>query len=155
MRKHLVNLLFDWMAEDERVVILTADLGFKYWDKIEKAYPDRFYTTGAAEQLLLGCGIGLALEGKIPILYSITPFILYRPYELIRNYLNHEKIPVKMIGCGYKDDYKHDGFSHYGDVKVHQFDNIKYIIPETIEEFLKTFEEFKTAKDSVFLCVRR
>ena len=155
MRKQLASSLFDWMAEDDRVVILTADLGFKFWDKIKEAYPNRFYTVGAAEQLLVGCGIGLALEGKIPVLYSITPFILWRPYELIRNYINHEKIPVKMIGCGYKNDYEHDGFSHYGDVDTYQFKNILYMTPQTKDSFINDFQEFTKTTEPVFLCVRR
>lgn len=155
MRKQLANSLFDWMAEDNRVTVITADLGFKYWDKIKETYPNRFYTVGAAEQLLVGCGIGLALEGKIPILYSITPFILWRPYELIRNYINHEKVPVKMIGCGYKDDYAHDGFSHYGDVDTHHFENIEYLTPQTKDNFLKDFKRFKEINIPTFMCVRR
>lgn len=155
MRQLLASSLFDWMAEDERVVILTADLGFRFWDKIRAAYPDRFFTVGAAEQLLVGCGVGLALEGKIPVLYSITPFMLWRPYELIRNYIDHEQIPVKMVGCGYKDDYAHDGFSHYGDVNTHQFKNIKYLTPQNKEKFITLFKEFKDTSSPVFLCVRR
>ena len=40
----------------------------------------------------MGMATGLALENKIPVVYSITPFIIYRPFEFIRNYLDHEKI---------------------------------------------------------------
>lgn len=155
MRKQLSNLLFEWMKENPNIYIVTADLGFRYWDKIKQTFPDRWYSVGAAEQLLLGVGIGLALEGKIPVLYSITPFILWRPYELIRNYLNHEQIPVKLIGCGYKNDYSHDGFSHYGDVDNHQFENIEYYIPTTSLELEKIFYSFKQTNNPAFMCVRR
>jgi len=143
------------MQEDERVFVLTADLGFRYWDKIRETFPERFYTVGAAEQLLLGCGVGLALEGKIPVLYSITPFLLWRPYELIRNYVDHEKIPVKLIGCGHENDYAHDGFTHYGDATRHQFENIDYYFPTSKEMLEAMFRQFKEPEWPAFLCVRR
>ena len=112
-RRHFADLLHARMAVDPTVWCLTGDLGFGMLKEIERDYPDRFVNVGAAEQLLVGAGVGLALEGKTPICYSITPFILYRPAEWIRNYLDHEKIRVKLVGAGYGDDYSHDGFSHH------------------------------------------
>src|SRR5260221_5103862 len=61
---------------------------------------------------MVGIACGLALEGKIPFVYSITPFLLYRPFELLRTYVDHEHIPIKLIGSGRDTDYKHDGYSH-------------------------------------------
>ena len=63
--------------------------------------------------LMVGMGIGMAMEGKIPICYSMTPFVLYRPFELIRTYIDHENITVKLIGAGRDKDYDWLGFSHW------------------------------------------
>lgn len=112
-RRHFADLLHSQMAVNPDIWVLVADLGFKMWDEIARDYPDRFVNVGAAEQLLVGAGVGLALEGKLPICYSITPFLLYRPAELIRNYLDHEKINVKLVGAGNEGDYAHDSFSHH------------------------------------------
>lgn len=101
------------MAENKNVFFVTGDLGFGLADKIKKDFPDRFINVGAAEVTMMGVGVGLALQGKIPFVYSITPFLLWRPAEVIRNYLAKEGVNVKMIGSGRDDDYKHDGFSHY------------------------------------------
>jgi transketolase len=49
------------------------------------------------------------------VVYSITPFVLYRPFEWIRNYLDHEKIPVKLVGGGRDKDYGYLGFSHWAE----------------------------------------
>ena len=95
MRKCFADALHSQMAENRKIWVITADLGYKMWDRVREDYPDRFINVGAAEQVMVGIGIGLALEGKIPILYSITPFLLYRPFESIRNYIDREKIPVK------------------------------------------------------------
>lgn len=144
MRRCFVDALHAKMAQDQRIWVITADLGYKMWDEIKRDYPDRFINTGAAEQSMVGIGIGLALEEKIPMLYSITPFLLYRPFESIRNYVNREKIPVKLISCGRGKDYYHDGFSHWAEedkevMKI--FANIRARWPETNEEIPALVEE--------------
>jgi transketolase len=79
----------------------------------------------------------MAMEGKIPFVYSITPFLLYRPFEFIRNYLDHEQVPVKLIGGGRGKDYGKLGFTHWAedDKRVMScFDNIDVYHPEQEEE---------------------
>lgn len=112
-RRHFADLLHAAMATNPDIWLCTADLGYGMFREIERDYPDRFVNVGAAEQLLVGAGVGLALEGKLPICYSITPFLLYRPAEWLRNYLDHERINVKLVGAGDFADYAHDGFSHH------------------------------------------
>ncbi len=104
--------LHDEMEKDERIWLLVGDLGYAMMDRIRDDFPDRFVNVGASEQLLVGVGVGLALSGKIPFCYSITTFLLYRPFEWHINYLNHEKIPVRLVGSGYESDYAHDGKTH-------------------------------------------
>lgn len=115
MRKVFADALYERMRTNNKIWVITGDLGYKMWDRIRLDYPDRFVNTGAAEQLMMGIGVGLALEGKIPFVYSITTFLLYRPFETIRNYVDHEKIAVKLIGSGREKDYIHDGFSHWAE----------------------------------------
>lgn len=115
MRGFFAELLHEKMKENERIWVVTNDLGFRVWDTIRKDFPKRFVNVGAAEQTMMGVGVGLALEGKIPVVYSITTFLLYRPFETIRNYLQSEKIPVKLIGSGRDKDYHHDGISHWAE----------------------------------------
>ena len=100
MRKECISLLETEMARNETIITVTADLGFGILDPIKNGFPNRFYNVGAAEQLMIGVGIGLAEEGKIPVCYSMSSFILYRPFEFLRNYVNAENIPVKLIGSG-------------------------------------------------------
>jgi transketolase len=93
-------------------------------------------------------GIGIALEHKIPILYSITPFLLYRAFESLRTYINHEKIPVILVGSGRDKDYLHDGISHWAEDDEYIMANLKNIkriyihdkesINNILEEILKT-----------------
>ena len=115
MRKEFAKFLHKEMSLDESIVLLTGDLGYGLWDKIKLDYPDRFYNVMSSEQLMVGAAVGLAMEGCIPVVYSITPFVIYRPFELLRNYLHHEEIPVKLVGGGRDKDYGYLGFSHWAE----------------------------------------
>ena len=127
MRKQFAEFIHSEMSLNEDIYVLTGDLGYGLWDKIKIDYPDRFINFLSSEQLMLGSACGMALEGKIPVVYSITPFLLYRPFEWIRNYLDHEKIPVKLIGGGRDKDYGYLGFSHWAEEDIDILSNLKNI----------------------------
>lgn len=143
MRYELADFLEEEMERNENIFFLTGDLGYKIFDKIIEKYPNRAMTVGAAEQLMMGMAIGLSESGKIPFVYSITPFLLFRPFELIRNYISHEHSNVKMIGCGRSDDYKHDGFSHWAgdDWIIDNFCNIQGYWPNDKKELRVILEQ--------------
>lgn len=129
--------LYKKMEKDNRIWLLLGDLGYKFFDEHQRDFPDRAINCGSAEIAMLGAACGLALEGKIPFVYSITTFLLYRPFETIRNYIDYEKIPVKLIGSGRGKDYADDGISHWNleDKKVMKlFPNIISLWPKTKEE---------------------
>lgn len=136
--------LYNLMIRDERIRLVTADLGYKVFDRIKEDFPDRYINVGASEQAGAGICVGLALEGLVPFFYSITPFLLWRPAETIRNYINREEIPVKLIGSGRNQDYHVDGFSHYaGDDKdiLRCWDNIQAFWPEEKEHIPELLDE--------------
>jgi len=158
MRKECMNLLLEEMTKNKKVYTITADLGFGVLDYIKNAFPERYFNVGAAEQLLIGVGIGLAEEGKIPVCYSMSSFILYRPFEFLRNYVNAENIPVKLIGSGRDKDYSHDGLSHWAhddEQVLSSLSNIKIYKPKTIEELELMFPEFLYSKDPAYLNLTR
>lgn len=137
MRKLFANMLYKEMAINECIVLLTGDLGYGLWDKIKIDYPNRYFNVGSSEQLMLGMASGMAMEGKIPFVYSITPFLLYRPFEFIRNYLEHEGKNVKLVGGGRGRDYGYLGFSHWAEEDeaiMAVFKNIKSHRPKEDEE---------------------
>lgn len=154
MRRCFADVLYSQMAKHKNIWVVTGDLGYKMWDDIRRDYQDRFINVGAAEQAMVGVGIGLALEGKIPFVYSITPFLLYRPFESIRNYINHEKIPVKLVGSGRNQDYSHDGFSHWAQEDRKILDiltSIQARWPETNEEIPSVVDEMINVNQPYYL----
>lgn len=146
------------MARNDKIVLLTGDLGYGLWDKIRIDYNDRFYNVGSSEQLLLGAASGMAMEGKIPVVYSITPFLLYRPFEIIRNYLDHEEVPVKLVGGGRDKDYGYLGFSHWAeeDMEVMKtFKNIISIKPENDADLRNVFSNFINTTYPYYINLKR
>ena len=158
MRKECMNLLLASMVDNDDIITLTADLGFGLLDQIRNAFPERFHNVGAAEQLLIGAGIGLAEQGKIPVCYSMSSFLLYRPFEFLRNYVNAERIPVKLIGSGRDKDYSHDGLSHWAhddEIVLQALPNIKIYKPKDIAELESVWPEFIGSKEPAYLNLTR
>jgi transketolase len=158
MRGWFAYELYRHMAQDERIWLVVGDLGYKAFDYIKRDFPNRFLNCGAAEQAMMGIATGLALNGKLPFVYSITTFLLYRPFETIRNYINHEKIPVKLIGAGRYRDYAHDGFSHWAEEDkevLRIFNNIEALWPENKEEMPKIVEKMIKDNKPWYINLRR
>jgi transketolase len=80
------------------IVGLTADLS-KYTDLhvFAKAYPDRFYQMGMAEQLLMGAAAGMAREGFTPFVTTYAVFATRRAYDFICMAIAEEMLPVKIV----------------------------------------------------------
>jgi transketolase len=158
MRKKFSSILHDKMGSDDRLFLLTGDLGYGLWDKIKIDFPDRFQDFGSSEQLMVAAACGLGTDGYIPLVYSITPFVLYRPFEFIRNYVNHEEIPVKLLGGGRDRDYGYLGFSHWAedDKKIMKtFDKINSYWPEDETELNNVVDNFLFNGKPSYLNLRR
>ena len=156
MRHRFFELLYEAMRTNPNIWLLVGDLGFGGADKIRDEFPERFLNVGAAEFSMVGIAAGLALEGKIPICYTITPFY-FRAFEMIRNYLDREKIPVILIGAGRDGDYEHDGFSHYAgdDYIFREFHNMNCCWPKSNDEMKMIFETAITRKQSYYINLTR
>ena len=99
--------------DDERIVLLTGDLGFAALEPFAERFPDRFFNAGVAEQNMVGVATGLAEAGFMPYVYSIATFASMRPYEFIRNGPD----PAPPAGARRRHrrglDYGHNGMTHY------------------------------------------
>lgn len=92
------NALTALAAQNPDIVGLSADLA-KYTDLhiFAKAYPERFYQMGMAEQLLMSAAAGLAREGAIPFATTYAVFAARRAYDFICLAIAEEKLNVKII----------------------------------------------------------
>jgi transketolase len=113
MRSAFATRLLDIAAADERVMLLTGDLGFAVLEPFAERFPDRFLNVGVAEQNMIGVATGLAEAGYTPYVYSIATFASMRGYEFIRNGPILHELPVRVVGVGGGMDYGHNGVTHY------------------------------------------
>lgn len=92
------NALVALAASRPEIVGLTADLA-KYTDLhiFAKAYPERFYQMGMAEQLLMSAAAGLAREGAMPFATTYAAFASRRAYDFICLAIAEEKLNVKIV----------------------------------------------------------
>lgn len=157
-RGYFSRELYRLMAEDERIWLISPDLGWQVLNPHFEDFPERCLNTGAAEQAALGIAVGLSSEGRIPIVYSITSFLLCRGFEWLRNYLQYEEAAVHLVGSGLDDDYRKDGHTHHSfDAKaiLSLFPAINCLYPqvkEDVPEMLKATLEYP---GPTFLCLRR
>jgi transketolase len=113
MRNEFIKKLIELAKIDQRIVLLTADLGFSVVEEFAKNFPDRFYNVGVSEQNMVGLATGLAKDGFIPFVYSIAPFVLLRPFEFVRNGPVFHRLPVRFVGIGCGFEYGTLGSTHH------------------------------------------
>ncbi|RQR57163.1 transketolase family protein [Burkholderia sp. Bp9140] len=80
------------------VIGMTADLG-KYTDLhiFAKAFPERYYQMGMAEQLLMGAAAGFAHEGAQPFVTTYAVFATRRAYDFIHQAIAEDNLDVKLV----------------------------------------------------------
>ncbi len=83
----------------DNVWALAADTGGAL-SAFHNEFPDRFVDVGIAEQNLAGIAAGLALEGNIPFISGMIPFMTMRACEQVRSEICYQDLPVRMIGTG-------------------------------------------------------
>jgi len=114
MRRAFAETLAELAQEDPRIVLLTADLGFRALEPFAEKFPERFFNVGVAEQNMIGIATGLADAGFIPFAYSMATFAVLRPFEFIRNGPIAHQLPVRIVSVGGGFEYGPNGISHYG-----------------------------------------
>lgn len=114
MRKAFIEALVRHAEADEKVWLVTGDLGFSVLEVFRDKFPDRYLNAGVAEQNMMGVAAGLALDGKTVFVYSIANFPLLRPYEQLRNDVCYHQLNVKVVAVGGGLAYGSAGYSHHG-----------------------------------------
>lgn len=100
-------------GKNSKIVALDADLsGSTQTSLFAKAYPERFFDVGIAEQDLITTALGLSLEGFIPFAATFAVFATGRAYDQIRNSICYQKSNVKIIGAHGGITVGEDGASH-------------------------------------------
>ena len=100
-------------GKNNKVIVLDADLSKSTKTEVfGKAYPERFFNVGIAEQNMMGTAAGLAAAGKIPFVSTFAVFATGRAFEQIRNSICYPKLNVKIAATHAGLTVGEDGASH-------------------------------------------
>jgi len=109
MRRIFGKTIDEIAKKDKKVMLLVGDIGYGIFDDFRKNHPNRFINMGICEQSLISVAAGMSLEGLKPWVYTITPFLIERPFEQIKLDINQQKANVKLVGFA---DYPTLGPTH-------------------------------------------
>ena len=134
MRRRFGKLINELARKDKKIVLIVGDIGYGIFDSFRKEHPKNFINMGICEQSIIGVASGMALEGLKPWVYTITPFLIERPFEQIKLDINQQKANVCLVGFA---DYPTLGPTHSelnGGRLMSVFKNIKSYFPKSSDE---------------------
>lgn len=141
------------------IVVLDADLsGSTKTSVFAKAFPDRFFDVGIAEQDLITTALGLSLTGKIPFVASFAVFVTGRAYDQIRNSVCYQNGNVKIIGAHGGITVGEDGASHQAleDISLMRgLPNMLVICPSDYEQTKQVVDFAALHKGPVYIRLSR
>ena len=144
MRDQMAQTIEDTMARDERVMLVLAEISRTLLDAIFRKYPDRAVNVGIMEQTMVSVAAGIAVEGFIPVVHSIAPFLAERPFEQLKDDFCYQRLGGNFISIGGSYDYSTEGMTHHGpgDVPIlRSLPGMRIVVPGTPTEFDALFRE--------------
>lgn len=145
LREAFIDVLMELAEQDKRIVIITCDVGFKFLEKFEEKYPDRYFNFGVTEQSSMLAATTMALSGLRPVFYSMINFVVFRPLEMLRNGACYHDAPIIIAGVSGSKAYGFLGLSHNitknEDINlIWRFPNLRIRLPLTEEETKKSIK---------------
>ena len=108
MRRAFGKTIVKLAEKDEKIILISGDVE-QEMDEYKKKFPRRYINAGLCEQTMISMAAGMAAEGLRPYVYSITPFLIERPFEQIKIDIDEQNLPVTLIG---NSDYPSHGPTH-------------------------------------------
>ena len=154
MRRCFGKIINELAKKDNKIVLLVGDIGYGIFDDFRKNHPKKFYNLGICEQSLIGVASGLALQGLKPWVYTITPFLIERPFEQVKLDIDQQNVNVNLVGFA---DYPHLGPSHSEiDAKklMSLFKNIRSFFPKDSKDTEKIIYKCHKIKFPTFISLK-
>ena len=138
MRRIFPKTVYEIMKENKNVFCLLGDIGIFSFKNVFSKFKNRILNMSTMEQSMIGFGAGLSKAGYIPIIHSITPFLILRALEQIKIDFVYNKLACNIITTGASNDYSKLGATHhcFEDISVmSNYNNINIFIPSSVAEF--------------------
>jgi transketolase len=100
MRETCLDQVYELAKTDPRIVFIGSDLGIDVLRKFKEEMPDRFYMEGISEAHVVGMAAGMALEGSVVYVNTISTFLTRRCFDQVAVDLCLHNLNVRLIGNG-------------------------------------------------------
>ena len=154
MRRSFGKIITELADRDEKIYVIVGDIGYRVFDEFREKHPDRFINIGVCEQSMIGVSAGMALEGLNPWVYTITPFLIERPFEQVKLDIDQQNVNVKLVGYS---DYPTLGPTHTelnGKKLMQLFKNITSYFPKNGDETQKVTYQAYEKKGPAFISLK-
>jgi transketolase len=112
MRDRFYATADELVGADEDIAVVLADIGSGRLRQAERTHSERVINVGIREQLMVGVASGLALTGFRPIVHSYAPFVVERPFEMLKVDLGHNDVGAIVVSVGASYDAAVYGRTH-------------------------------------------
>jgi transketolase len=118
MRRAAAEAVVELFQEDPRVAIVLAEISTDLFEPAFRHDPRRAVNVGIMEQSMVGVAAGFALEGLLPVVHTIAPFLAERALEQVKLDFGYQGLEGLFVSTGASYDYGTSGFTHHspGDV---------------------------------------
>lgn len=154
MRRTCLDMVYELAKRDPRVVFIGSDLGPGVLDDMKREMPERFFMEGVSEQSIVGIAAGLAMEGYIPYVNTIAPFLTRRCYEQVAVDLCLHNLPVRLIANGGGLVYAPLGPTHLAieDIAIMRaLPNMTVVAPSDAQEMKRFMETTLDWKQPIYI----
>ncbi len=112
MRNKFSDTIYKLSRRNKKIFVVASDISPSGKMAQFQSQKNNFINVGVSEQVMIGVCSGLALSGMKPFAYTIAPFSLFRPFEMVRDDLCYQKLPVTVVGMGAGTVYANLGGTH-------------------------------------------
>ena len=144
MRRIFPKTIEQLMTKNKKIFCLLGDIGIFSFRNIFKKFANRILNMSTMEQTMLGFGAGLSKAGYIPIIHTITPFLVLRALEQIKVDFVYNKLSCNIVSVGGSNDYAKLGTTHhcFEDISIlSNYDDINLFLPSNPQEFDYLFKK--------------
>ncbi len=154
MRRAFGKTIVKLAEKDPNIILISGDVE-QEMDEYKDRWPDRYINAGLCEQTMISMAAGMAAEGLRPVVYSITPFLIERPFEQIKIDIDEQCLPVMLVG---NSDYPTHGPTHRplnAEGLVGLFKNIMGYFPRNLFETEKAMLDAYLMKKPAIICIKK
>ena len=154
MRRRFGKIISQLAEKDEKLYVIVGDIGYRVFDEFRDKFPNRFINMGICEQSIISVASGMALEGLQPWVYTITPFLIERPFEQIKLDIDQQGVNVNLVGFA---DYPTLGPTHSelnAKKLMKLFNNIEAYFPSDGDETEKMVLQAYKSKGPSFISLK-